>query len=247
MSTQSQIQLCIASTGQEDDWKNLYESSFPQDERMSVTDLRVMMSNGSVFLHKTLDHAGNLLCFSIVTPMSNFSLLAYIATDPNRRSGGVGSQHMSQLLSTLKASYTAVTAPHHGLFLEIESTLEANLTQVEETERKRRLAFYTKLGADRLTGRDYYLPSYVAGGIARQGELLWFDYGGSSPSAGAGSNAADDQKIAGVISEIYTRGYGLPTTDATYLKVIGQFSAGAVGASAAGANAATTSTTSTTS
>lgn len=241
MSTQSQIQLCIASTGQEDDWKNLYESSFPQDERMSVADLRVMMSAGSVLLHKTLDNAGNLLCFSIVTPMSNFSLLAYIATDPNRRSGGVGSQHMSQLLATLKASFAVGAAPHHGLFLEIESTLEANLTQVEETERKRRLAFYTKLGANRLTGRDYYLPSYVAGGAARQGELLWFDYAGASVSAG--SNAADDQIIAGVIGEIYTRGYGLATTDATYQKVIGQFNAGAAGTSAAGANAATTSTT----
>lgn len=242
MSTQSQIQLCISSTGQEDDWKNLYESSFPQDERMSVSDLRVMMSNGSVLLHKTLDHAGNLLCFSIVTPMSSFSLLAYIATDPNRRSGGVGSQHMSQLLSTLKASYTAGVMPHHGLFLEIESTLEANLTQAEETERKRRLAFYTKLGANRLTGRDYYLPSYVAGGLARQGELLWFDYGGAGASTG--SNAADDQKIAGVISEIYTRGYGLATTDATYLKVIGQFNTGAAGVTvAAGANADATVST----
>src|SRR5271170_5194276 len=117
--------LCQPSTGQEDDWKNLYESSFPQDERMAVAELRRLLSNGSMMLHKTVNKTGELLCFSLTFPVPNsdFVLLSYIATDPTKRSGGFGSKHMKRLIEILKAQY-----PNHlGLFLEIESTREPGL------------------------------------------------------------------------------------------------------------------------
>lgn len=204
-------QLCKPSMGHESDWSLLYESSFPLDERMPLADVQAMIASSTMLLHRTTNAAGELLCFSLVTPMSNFSLLAYIATDQTKRSSGVGSKHMKELLVVLKNTYQAT---HLGLFLEIESTREPNLSATEATDRRRRLAFYQRLQCKRLCGKDYFLPSYAAGLAHRAGELLWFEYG----------NAIDkDATLGQVIAEIYTRGYGIAATHATYVQVLAQF------------------------
>lgn len=202
--------LCIQSVGLERDWRSLYELSFPQDERMSVAELTTMFASGQVLLHRTTDENDELLCFSIVTPLSNFLLLAYIATDQTKQSKGVGSEHMKALLETLKRNY-----PNHlGLFFEIESTLETGLSEQEAQVRKRRLAFYERLGARRLLGKQYLLPSYSPGTPHRHGELLWFDF--ASP-------IHDEDVLARVIHEIYVRGYNVSPCDSTYDRVLSQF------------------------
>jgi hypothetical protein len=219
MSTHTTAAVCQPSNGQETDWSTLYESAFPADERMALADVQAMLTSKTMLLHRTTNAAGELLCFSLVTPMSNFSLLAYIATDQTKRSTGVGSKHMKELLNTLKNTYQQ---SHVGLFLEIESTREANLSVDETANRKRRLAFYQRLNCRRLTGKDYLLPSYTAGGAARAGELLWYEYG-APIDAGLDKFAVVSQ----VISEIYTRGYGLAVTDPSYVQVMAQFATSA--------------------
>ncbi|MBS2011249.1 MAG: hypothetical protein JST01_29665 [Cyanobacteria bacterium SZAS TMP-1] len=218
MSTTNHINLCVQSAGSEDDWKDLYEASFPQDERMTVTEVRTLLASGTMLLHKTTDSHGGLQCFSLVTVLSNFLLLAYIATDQTKRSSGVGSRHMKALIDLLKKSYPT----YLGLFLEIESTKEKNLPTAEEQARKRRLAFYQRLHCKRLTGKDYLLPSYTPGAAARQGELLWFEFNGP---------VGTDATLQAVISEIYTKAYNITASDPSYIKVVGQFSAAATPAS----------------
>ncbi|MBU6452568.1 MAG: hypothetical protein KGS72_12355 [Cyanobacteria bacterium REEB67] len=204
--------LCVPSAGVEEDWKNLYEASFPEDERMPVDLCRSMLAAGNIFLHKSTAADSSLHCFSLVTPMSNFLLLAYIATDQTKRSSGIGSKHMNALIDLLKKSH-----PNHlGLFLEIESTLEPNLSIADASARKRRLAFYERLGCQRLVGKSYLLPSYSPGLAARHGELLWFDFA---------ALAGNDATLQAVIAEIYTVGYGISTSDPSYVKVVGQFAA----------------------
>lgn len=210
MSTNNSNKLCIQSAGSERDWRALYERSFPQDERMAVAELSTMLTNGQVLLHRTTDEKDELLCFSIVTPLSNFLLLAYIATDQTRQSKGVGSEHMKALLEQIKRAYPQ----HLGLFFEIESTQEVGLSEEEAHVRKRRLAFYERLGARRLLGKQYLLPSYVAGAPHRHGELLWFDF--ASP-------IVDEDVLARVIHEIYTRGYNVTPCDSAYNVVLSQF------------------------
>jgi hypothetical protein len=210
--------LCQPSNGQESDWSKLYETAFPQDERMPLADVQAMISNNTMLLHRTTNAAGELLCFSLVTPMSNFSLLAYIATDQTKRSSGVGSKHIKELIQVLKASYHQTQI---GLFLEIESTKEANLSVDETTMRKRRLAFYQRLHCKRLCSKDYFLPSYGAGVAHRAGELLWYEFGAAVDK---------DSTLAQVISEIYTRGYGISPTHATYVHVMSQFKSAAMAA-----------------
>jgi hypothetical protein len=212
MSTTHHINLCGQSHGSEDDWKDLYEASFPQDERMSIKEVRSLLANGTMLLHKTTDGTGALQCFSLVTILSNNVLLAYIATDQTKRSSGVGSKHMKALIDLLKKLYPT----YIGLFLEIESTKEKNLSTDEDKARKRRLAFYQRLHCKRMLGKEYLLPSYTPGTPARQGELLWSEFGGAVDS---------DATLKAVIHEIYTKAYSLPTTDPSYVKVISQFTA----------------------
>jgi len=145
-------------------------------------------------------------------------LLAYIATDQTKRSSGVGSKHMKELIQVLKASYHQTQI---GLFLEIESTKEANLSVDETTMRKRRLAFYQRLHCKRLCSKDYFLPSYGAGVAHRAGELLWYEFGAAVDK---------DSTLAQVISEIYTRGYGISPSHATYVHVMSQFKSAATAA-----------------
>jgi len=229
MSTPNHTNLCVQSAGSEDDWKDLYEASFPLDERMSVTEVRTLLANGTMLLHKTTDAQGGLQCFSLVTVLSNFILLAYIATDQTKRSSGVGSKHMKALIALLQKTYPT----YLGLFLEIESTKEKNLSTDEDKARKRRLAFYQRLHCKRLTGREYLLPSYAPGTAARQGELLWFEFNGP---------VSDCAVIQAVIAEIYTKAYSIPTTDPSYIKVVGQFDASAqVPSSNASGNASSNS------
>lgn len=203
----STINLCTQSTGQEDDWKDLYELAFPQDERMPVADVRKMLAAGTMLLHKTTNSAGELLCFSIVNPLSNFALLGYIATDSTKRSSGVGSKHMKRLIEILKKQFPT----HIGLFLEIESTKEPNLPVEEQKARQRRLAFYQRLGCKRLC-KKYLMPTYTPGGQPRLGELLWSEF-----------TNVNESDLPAVITEIYQKAYNLPATDPTVQHVLGQF------------------------
>src|SRR4029450_13021193 len=137
--------LCQTGTGQEDDWKTLYESSFPADERMAVEDIRQLLSKGQMILHRTLNKQGELLCFSLTFPVTDFTLLSYIATDSTKRSGGYGSKHFKRLVELFKSEHPK----HIGLFLEIESTKEKGLDPEVQKTRNRRLDFYQRLGAKR--------------------------------------------------------------------------------------------------
>lgn len=203
--------ICQISTGQEDDWTKLYETAFPADERSPVDELRKLIAGGSMLLHKTVNKDNELLCFSLVNVMSNFALLAYIATDTTKRSGGFGSKHMKQLVQTLRAQYPSFTA----LFLEIESTKEAGLDAATLKMRTRRLGFYQRLGAKRLK-QKYGMPSYAKKGSKAAGELLWIELANS---------CVFESDLPNVITEIFQKGYGLPTNDPNVVAIISQWTA----------------------
>lgn len=222
--------LCQPSTGQEDDWKNLYETSFPLDERMTVEDIRQLLSKGQMLLHKTLNKQGELLCFSLVFPVSDFTLLSYIATNPTKRSGGYGSKHMKRLIEMFKADYPK----HIALFLEIESTKEKGLDPEVQKMRNRRLDFYQRLGCKRLH-KEYLCPNLgQPGGTPRQGELLWVDFGTAT---------IDEAVQARVVKEIYERAYLLQCDNPLMQQVLGQFSVNPCQPAVAQGGASTTGST----
>ena len=79
--------------------------------------------------------------------------------------------------------------------------------------RTRRLAFYQRLGAKRLK-QKYGMPSYAKKGSKAAGELLWIELANS---------CVFEADLPTVITEIFQKGYGLPSTDANVQAIIAQW------------------------
>lgn len=206
------IRLCKSCTVLCDEWRRLYEGVFPAGEREPEERLSALIREGKMLYHYTLNANGELLCFTMVTLASNFLFLAYMATDPPRRSGGIGSRHLSRLIELLKEQFP----DHLGLFLEIETT-DPNTIEISDEERairKRRLKFYQRHGAQIVCEQAIYLtPSYSEPGKEWEGELLAIEFG----------EPLNRQATAQVIREIYARAYKLPSDHPLVEKVLGEF------------------------
>jgi hypothetical protein len=206
------IRLCEPSSVLDDAWRRLYEAAFPEGERESESNLTKRLEEGKLLYHRTLNEQGDLLGFTMISLASNFSFLAYMATDATRRSSGIGTKHLKRLIELLKEQYP----DHLGLFLEIEATDPdtIEITEDEKTTRKRRLNFYTRLGARVVCEQAVYLtPSYSQPGKYWEGELLCIDF----------SDRVCKHQVASVIREIYARFYMLPRNHELVRKVLTEF------------------------
>ncbi len=219
MQSDNNIRLCEPTATLDEAWRRVYEGAFPAEEREPEDKLTKLMEEGKLLYHRTSDANGDLLCFTMVSLAEEFSFLAYMATDPTKRSGGWGSKHLKRLLEQLKENYPQ----HLGLFFEIEATSPSGVTLTEEELkiRERRFVFYQRLGARRLCEDLIYLtPSKSAGatdwetGKEWEGELLAIEFG--SPVC------AD--ALERVMREIYHRFYGRGPQDPLVMKVLSQLS-----------------------
>lgn len=193
------VRLCEPSTKLEQDWRTIYETAFPAGEREPESRLQQLINDGKLLYHKTIGKQGELLCFSMVSLLPNFSFLAYIATDPNQRSGGYGSKHMKALLDLLRKDYPT----HVGLFLEIESTnpKKSQPSPEEKLVRQRRFGFYKRLGTKRFCrSMNYRAPSPSGDGSEHEFDLLFF---------GFADKPLTHAEKAGVVTDIFERLYGL--------------------------------------
>jgi len=197
------LHICKDGDGYDDGWVRVYESSFPGGQRQSVAQIRGLLKAGTMELDETRDHDERVLCMTLTEVFSRsapkFLLACYTATQPDLRSLGIGSMHRRRLVDLLQGEYPDCL----GFFSEIESTREVGLEpQVLET-RKRRLAFFLRLGVHRLPV-DYRFPSYEPGAAPMQGELLWVPFGAPT---------LDTPTLLEVLRRIYIEGYGLAPTD----------------------------------
>lgn len=216
MSTAKETRLCEPSTTLCESWRQLYQGAFPANEREPESKLQQLIDAGKLVLHKTLNPEGDLVCFTMVSLADDFSFLAYMATNPAKRSGGWGTKHLLHLIEILKQQFPQ----HIGLYLEIEATepQTMTLTPDEEVERKRRLSFYVnKVGARRVCTDSLYLtPSKTETGKEWEGELLFIDFGNVHP---------DNRTLLRVIREIHVRFYQLSPCDPLVNKVVDSFKA----------------------
>lgn len=190
--------FCLKSSATETDWEKIYEVAFRPDQRTPLIQLQDGVRSGQMYLHRTSASEG-LLCFSITNILPSVALLAYLATDPNKRSSGIGSKHMKSLIAQIRAEQ-----PHLlGMFAEIESTSEKGIGEEEKKHRRRRLQFYQRLGFKRYKSA-YTIPSYEPNVADEEGELLWLEF---TPGA------IGCDKLATVIKEIYTKAYLLKEDD----------------------------------
>jgi GNAT superfamily N-acetyltransferase len=206
------IRLCEPANALDADVIRLYEGAFPAAEREPVERLSALLAEGKLLYHRTLNEQGELMCFTFVSLAPDFSFLAYMATDPARRSGGIGSKHLQALVARLKEQFPQ----HIGMFFEIEATQpKAEILSDEELRnRKRRRAFYERAGARVLCEDGVYLtPHFGERNKEWEGELMAFEFG----------EGMCQRKLEFVISEIYRRFYQLPEDHPLVRKVLGYF------------------------
>lgn len=195
---------CQKSTTAETDWEKIYEVAFRPDQRTPLSQLQQGLTSGQMLLHRSSNKNG-LLCFSVTNVLPSVALLAYLATDPNKRSSGIGSKHMKSLIAQVRADSPNLL----GMFAEIESTREKGISDDEKKHRRRRLQFYQRLGFKRYKA-VYTIPSYDPNVPDEEGELIWLEFNAGAIGAG---------KLAEIIKEIYTRAYLLKDDDARVTSV----------------------------
>jgi len=212
-----ELDLHVCKDGQINsrEWVDLYEISFPPDEKQNLDELNVCLEAGSMELDETRDQSGRILCMTITEvfrPHHNnvpFLLACYTAVLPEFRGLGVGSVHRNKLAELLKSEYPHFT----GIFTEIVSTKAKGFDDAEMEIRHKRKRFFLKLGLLDL-GIDYRFPSSVNPDEYLDGELLWLPFAETA-------NLSKDS-TADVLQRIYTEGYGLRVDDPFVQKMLGQ-------------------------
>ncbi|MDZ4833907.1 MAG: hypothetical protein SGJ27_09025 [Candidatus Melainabacteria bacterium] len=194
----AETNYCRKSSFTDTDWEKIYEVAFRPDQRTPLSQLHEGLKSGQLLLHRSSNGEG-LLCFSVTNILPTVALLAYLATDPTKRSSGIGSKHMKALIAEIRADHPKLL----GMFAEIESTREKGISEEERKHRKRRLAFYHRLGFKRYNAR-YTIPSYDPSVPDEEGDLIWLDFNTGTLGCDA---------VAGIIKEIYVKAYLLTETD----------------------------------
>jgi len=135
------------------DWLDLYETSFPSNERMLVSDILRTLDEDSnsderssthflVLLDENKKCAGMMLYYT--KESDKIAWLWYMAIKPAVQSQGFGSHLYHELVERLDLS------GYKALFLEVEIPDETNSIQAE-----RRIRFYEKQGACLLKDANY--------------------------------------------------------------------------------------------
>ena len=178
-------------------WR-IYALSFPSGEREPAAAILATVKNGAGFAVRARA-AGvtvGLACAHILhDPHALF--LVYLAVTPEMRSGGVGTALFSRAWDTAALSRAGTAAPCEGAVWEVEiPELAPNPT--EGAQRRRRLAFFGRLGAH-LLPQPYLQPAID--GIAPVPMRLMYRPapGGSWP---------DTPKTAALVRAIYFQKYG---------------------------------------
>lgn len=127
---------------------NLFETSFPPEERISLEQLtKLMKSNKYKLILATQKTNKDLVGFAFVYISENTQMLwlDFIAIGNNYQNRGYGNILFNQILALLGEGYK-------GLFLEIE------IPDFIDTNKSKRLSFYEKLGC-KVLNNTYFLPT----------------------------------------------------------------------------------------
>jgi GNAT superfamily N-acetyltransferase len=149
-----------------DDVRNLYESSFPVEERQPTEAVQALIDKGRIRLDTTRDADGRLKVYSFISihdenPGFKFAHLDFVATDPALRSKGIGTLHLDRMNATLKREspdYVAMT-------FEMEDPKAPGLSAEQVAHREFRSKFYERQGArntlpGRVDAKGNYEPGY---------------------------------------------------------------------------------------
>lgn len=121
--------------------EQIYEESFPLDERRDFPQLKQLLNNPEMFLMAAIeDHW--CVGFLIYWDLANFIFLEHTAVDHNLRGKGYGTEMLQQL----------------SLLTEKPIVLEVELP--EDEIKQKRIIFYEKHGFKLIQDYPYEQPSY---------------------------------------------------------------------------------------
>jgi hypothetical protein len=210
------LHVCKDGTVEGAEWAEIYNISFPADERQDLDELRMCMKAGSMELDETRDQSGRILCMTVTEVFRPhhrnnvpFLLACYTAVVPEFRGLGIGSVHRNKLADLLRSEYD----DYHGIFTEIVSTTATGFDEQEMEIRRKRKRFFLKLGL-RPININYEFPSAVDPTQYLQGELLWLPF--------SNDIALTRDDIADVLQRIYTQGYGMRANDPFVSRMLNQ-------------------------
>ncbi|MBX9687708.1 MAG: hypothetical protein K2X27_13455 [Candidatus Obscuribacterales bacterium] len=154
----------VKETGIADDVANLYEKSFPIEERQPLPEVAELVESGRIVVHTTRDAEGKLQGFSFTSmhdeTATKFANLDFIATAEEMRSKGIGSIHLRRLRDLVGKENPELSA----LTLEMEHPKEAGLDDMVRAEREFRSKYYDRLDTPdtniKFTILDFEDPSY---------------------------------------------------------------------------------------
>jgi len=153
----------------------LYEKSFPVEERQPTEDIAELVQKGRIVVHATRDQANELKAFSFVSmhdeTATKFAGLDFIATAEAERSSGLGSLHLQRVSGVIKADNPDFVA----MTLEMEHPREPGLAPDELVTRQRRARYYDRLDAPTTNIKyniiDFQDPGYR--GMAEQRAFIY--------------------------------------------------------------------------
>jgi GNAT superfamily N-acetyltransferase len=179
----------------------IYEASIPASERKPVEAIRAMATRPDYRLIAALrDDAVLGFAALFAPPDEPFALLEYMAVDEALRGGGVGA-------GLFRAAVEGLASPDKMLLVEVEAGAGD-----EREPRRRRLAFYRRLGCRRVAGLAYELPLHVAGRPPAM-ELMVY------PPATANGRLAR-RTVESALRRIYAKVYDQPADDPRIARMI---------------------------
>lgn len=180
----------------------IYEASIPASERKPVEAIRAMARRPDYRLPTAVSD-GRILGFASVfaPPGESFALLEYLAVDAAARGAGVGSGLFRAAVEATGGGGAAAGA--RWMLLEVDADVSDDAADLHE--RRRRQAFYRRLGCRRVAGMAYELPLHTSGGPPPPMHLFVHGVpGGVTPSR------AD---LGHALRVIYPQVYGQPAGD----------------------------------
>jgi GNAT superfamily N-acetyltransferase len=196
-----------------DDFKRVFETSFPAEEREPTDEVVGEINDGTLLCFGAMQ-GDNLRGLSVLRALTGgaagIQFLVYLAVDADYRSGGGGGKLLQECIRQLK--------PALGVVLEVEDPDVKSAANAED--RLRRVAFYKKQGAIIVTeAPDYQAPDSGNKSHTLPFKLRWIPTSSMAELAG--------QRLKACVLALLTQGYGLSPDDKVVLRNLATLQASA--------------------
>lgn len=191
----------------------LYESSFPDDEREptpvlrnSIDPLLISQPVQTTIRHLIVaERAGKVVGLQLQDyfPGVGLGWIIYLAIDPSERRSGLGTRLFRCGIASCRLDALFNQDEYRGVILEVER-IEDSVGESQRSEREKRMMFFERLGIQKLTG-TYIQPSLGEG--LNPVKLNLFIAGIDIP--------LDQTEKRTVVHDFMAKMWGLPESDVT--------------------------------